>query len=104
MTRAGRASGSALPASTTHLEHFEDLADEVVEVDWVIEEASARRQRVEGPELVLCTWSSLVPSAVLMSGHCPFLPGSGSAHRSGIISIRSALVALWASRRHGFEW
>ena len=30
-----------------------DPAKEVVEVDWVVEEASARRQRVESPELVL---------------------------------------------------
>eukprot|EP00964_Phaeocystis_antarctica_P158529 scaffold129219_cov66-Phaeocystis_antarctica.AAC.3 len=53
VTRAGRASGSALPASTIHLEHFEDVADEVVEVDWVVEEAPPRRQRVESAQLVL---------------------------------------------------
>ena len=52
VTRAGRASGSALPASTIHLEQALDPAKEVVEVDWVVEEASARRQRVESSKLV----------------------------------------------------
>ena len=41
------------PASTIHLERAADLADEVVEVGRRVEEESPRRQRVEGPELVL---------------------------------------------------